>query len=301
MNAFSNFQLFATCVAIWGTTWLAITFQLGSVAPEISVGYRFVIASAAMFAYCRWRGLNLRHTLRQHVELLFFGASMFCISYVLVYYAETYIVSGVVAVAYSAGPMINMLMARVLFSTPMTSRVVTGAIFGIMGIVCVFWHEFSALSASRSAELGATFAILAVLFSSVGSMLATRMHGAGNSTWSNMAWGMFYGGTLALVFGLATGRPLNFEFTYGYVGSLLYLAILGSVAAFACYLTLQGRIGAARASYIGVMTPIIALIVSFLFEKFVMGWLTVVGISLSVVGNVVMLRGKSEPKGDVTA
>lgn len=301
MNAFSNFQLFATCVVIWGTTWLAITFQLGTVAPEVSVGYRFMIASAALFAYCRWRGLNLRHTLRQHVELFFFGASMFCISYVFVYYAETYIVSGVVAVAYSASPMINMLMARVLFSTPMTSRVATGAIFGILGIVCVFWHEFATLSASRNAELGATFAILAVLFSSAGSMLATRMHGAGNSTWSNMAWGMLYGGALALVFGLATGKPLNFEPTPGYVGSLLYLAILGSVVTFACYLTLQGRIGAARAGYIGVMTPIIALIVSFFFEKFALGWLTVFGITLSVLGNAVILRGKSEPKGDATA
>ena len=104
-----------------------------------------------------------------------------------------------------------------------------------------------------------------------------------------------------LVFGLATGKPLNFEPTPGYVGSLLYLAILGSVVTFACYLTLQGRIGAARAGYIGVMTPIIALIVSFFFEKFALGWLTVFGITLSVLGNAVILRGKSEPKGDATA
>lgn len=296
MTAFSNLQLFATCVLIWGTTWLAITFQLGTVAPEISVGYRFMMASALLFAYCRWRGLNLRFTFRQHAEFFLFGALMFCISYIFVYYAETYIVSGVVAVAYSASPMINMLMARALFATPMTSRVAIGAAFGILGIVCVFWHEFAILSASRNAGLGAILAALSVLVSSGGSMAATRMHGRGHSTWSSMAWGMLYGGALALAIGVSLGKPLNFELTPGYVGSLIYLAVLGSVVTFACYLTLQARIGAARAGYIGVMTPILALVVSFFVEKFAIGWLTILGVALSVVGNIVILRGKSAQK-----
>ena len=89
MNSFSNLQLFATCVLIWGTTWLAITFQLGTIAPEMSVGYRFITASIVLFAYCRWRGLTLRFAWRQHADFFMLGASMFCISYIFVYYAET--------------------------------------------------------------------------------------------------------------------------------------------------------------------------------------------------------------------
>ncbi|MEQ1518952.1 MAG: DMT family transporter, partial [Usitatibacteraceae bacterium] len=215
-------------------------------------------------------------------------------SYIFVYYAETYIVSGMVAIAYSASPMINMLMARMLFSTPMTSRVAIGAAFGILGIVCVFWHEFANLSASRSVELGAVFAAMSVLVSSCGSMAATRMQGPGFSTWSNMAWGMGYGGALALVIGVALGKPLNFVATPAYVGSLFYLAVIGSVITFACYLTLQARIGVARAGYVGVMTPIIALVVSFFAEKFAIGWITILGIALSVAGNIVILRGNPQ-------
>lgn len=295
MTSFSNLHLFTICVLIWGSTWLAITFQLGTVAPEISVGYRFILASAALFAYCGWRKLKLQFTWREHVDLLLFGASMFCISYIFVYHAETYIVSGMVAVAYSASPMLNMLMARALFSTPMTTRVIVGAMFGILGIVCVFWHEFANISASRNAELGAILTVLSVIASSAGSMFATRIQKSGYSTWSSMAWGMLYGGALALGIGLALGKPLAFELTGSYIGSLVYLAIFGSVITFACYLTLMARIGAARAAYVGVMVPIVALAVSFFFEKFAWGWLTTLGVALSVAGNIVILRGKREP------
>lgn len=286
----STFQLFSVCVLIWGSTWIAITFQLGEVAPEMSVGYRFLLASAALFGYCRWRGLPLGFGLRQHLDYALFGAFMFCIGYVLIYHAETYIVSGVVAVGYSSSPMINMLAARVFFGTPMSRRVAVAALFGVAGIVCIFWPEFGKLSASRSAELGALLTILAVLASSAGNMAALRNQKRGYSTWSSMAWGMLYGGALALTIGLAAGRPLAFDPGAGYVLSLVYLALFGSVVTFSCYITLIGRIGAARAGYIGVMVPIVALAISFFFEKFAWGWLTTAGVALSVMGNVLMLR-----------
>jgi len=286
----STFQLFSVCVLIWGSTWIAITFQLGVVAPEMSVGYRFLLASAALFGYCRWRGLPLGFGLRQHLDYALFGAFMFCIGYVLIYHAETYIVSGVVAVGYSSSPMINMLAARVFFGTPMSRRVAVAALFGVAGIVCIFWPELGKLSASRSAELGALLTILAVLASSAGNMAALRNQKRGYSTWSRMAWGMLYGGALALTIGVAAGRPLAFDPAAGYVFSLVYLALFGSVVTFSCYITLIGRIGAARVAYVGVMVPIVALAISFFFEKFAWGWLTTAGVALSVMGNVLMLR-----------
>ena len=291
---FSNLQLFAACVLIWGSTWLAITFQFGHVAPEVSVGYRFLLASAVLFAFCRWRRLPLRFSRSQHGDLFLLGASMFCISYILVYYSETFIVSGMVAVGYSASPMINMLFSRFFFGTPMTRRVATGALFGIVGIVCVFWAEFGRLSFSRNAELGALFTMLSVLASATGNMAAIRTQKRGLPTWTSMAWGMLYGGVLALLIGAAAGKPINFDWGAAYLLSLVYLTLFGSVITFACYLTLIHRIGAARASYTGVMVPIVALTMSYFFERFSWGWLTTAGVCLLISGNVVMLRGKRE-------
>lgn len=281
--------LFAICVLIWGSTWIAITFQLGSVAPEMSVGYRFLLASAVLFAFCRWRGFALSFRAKQHLDLAMLGASMFCISYVLVYYAETYIVSGMVAVAYSASPMINMVASRFFFGTRMTARVTIASLLGIAGIVCVFWPEFGRLSVSRNVELGAFVTALSVLASSAGSMVAARNQKLGYVTWTSLAWGMFYGGTLALLIGKCMGQPFGFSFTSGYIFSLLYLSIFGSIVTFACYLTLIERIGPSRSAYVGVMVPIFALAISFFFEDFVWDVLTTVGVVLSVIGNIVML------------
>ncbi len=287
---FSNLQLFAVCVVIWGSTWLAITFQLGTVAPEVSVGYRFLIAAGALFVFCRWRGQQLKFGWRQHIDLALFGSAMFCVSYIFVYHAELYIASGMVAVAYSASPMINMGASRLFFGTPVTARVSLAASLGIAGIVCVFWNEFGNLSSSRNAEFGAIFSALSVLGSSVGSMMAMRTQKRGYETWPSLAWGMFYGGVFALIYAIIIGRPIVFETNFGYVGSLVYLAIFGSIITFGCFLTLIKRIGAARSSYVGVMVPVVALVVSFFFEKFEWGWMTSIGVVLSIAGNILMLR-----------
>jgi drug/metabolite transporter (DMT)-like permease len=290
---FSNLQLFAVCVLIWGSTWLVITFQLGVVAPEVSVGIRFLLAAAVLFVFCRLRGHALNFTWRQHIDLMLLGGAMFCLSYILVYHAELYVISGVVAVAYSASPMINMCASRVLFGTPITMRVSFAATLGIVGIVCVFWTEFSRLSQlsdSHALSLGLLFTALSVFASSAGNMVAIHTQRRGFATWPSMVWGMGYGGVFALLFAAMIGRSFQLEMSLSYFGALIYLAVFGSIITFGCYLTLLKRIGAARSSYVGVMVPVVALVISFFFEKFQWGWMTSVGVALLVVGNVLMLR-----------
>ena len=121
---------FALLCIIWGSTWLAITFQLGHVAPEASVGYRFLLASALLFAYCLARGLPLRYRLREHGWIALQGLLMFSVSYIYVYYAESNVVSGLVAVGYSASPLLSMLGMRLFFGAPMTRAVMAGSILG---------------------------------------------------------------------------------------------------------------------------------------------------------------------------
>ncbi len=286
----TNLQLFAACVAIWGSTWIAITFQLGTVAPEASVFYRFLLASALLFGWCLARGLPLRFSRRQHLWIAFQGTLMFSVSYVAVYYAEQYVVSGLVAVGYSASPLLNMIGMRLLFGTPMTLRVGAGAMLGLAGITLVFWPEFSHLRADGKVALGAAFTVAAVVLSAASNMVAHRNHDAGVPVWQSMAWGMLYGSVFMLAVVLVLGRPLGFAATPAYVGSLLYLAVFGSILAFGGFLTLLGRVGPARAGYIGVMVPIVALAISSAFEGYRWELLALVGVAVSVAGNVLILR-----------
>lgn len=286
----STSQLFALCVLIWGSTWIAITFQLGRVAPEASVFYRFLLASLLLFAYCLVRRLPLRYTRAQHAWIALQGMLMFSVSYIFVYYAEQNVVSGLVAVGYSASPLLGMLGMRAFFGTPMTGRIALGSALGVVGIALVFFPEIAHLRGGGQPVMGAIFTALAVIVSSMGSLVAHRNHEAQLPLWQTMAWGMLYGAAFSLVVTLGLGRSLAFEATAGYVLSLLYLAILGSIIAFAGYLTLLRRIGAARSGYIGVMVPIVALVISSLFERFDWHPLTFAGIAVSVAGNIVILR-----------
>ena len=288
-----NLQLFAGCVAIWGSTWLAIKFQLGRVAPEASVFYRFLLASLLLFAYCLARRLPLRYAPRDHFWVALLGALMFSVSYIFVYYAEEHVVSGLVAVGYSASPLLGMLGMRAFFGTPMTRVLALGSVLGIVGIALVFWPEFGKLEASRDVALGAVYTAIAVIVSTFGSLVAHRNHQSHLPLWQSMAWGMLYGSLFSLGVTLAVGKPLTFEATVPYVLSLLYLSILGSIVAFAGYLTLLKRIGAARSGYIGVMVPIVALVISAAFESFAWHLLTLAGIAVSVAGNVIVLREKA--------
>ena len=288
----TNLQLFVACVAIWGTTWIAITFQLGRVAPDVSVFYRFLLAAVLVFAYCAWRRLPLGYSWREHAWIALMGVQMFGLSYIFVYYAEAHVVSGLVAVGYSASPLLGMLGMRAFFGTPMTRRVLAGSVLGIVGIALVFWPEIGGSQGPGSFAMGATYTVLAVLISSFGSLVAHRNHEHGMPLWQPLAWGMLYGALFSLAWALAGGQRLDFELGAGYVGSLVYLAVLGSIVAFACYLTLLRRIGAARSGYIGVMTPIVALVLSAVFESFHWHALTWAGIAVSVAGNVIILRGK---------
>jgi drug/metabolite transporter (DMT)-like permease len=286
----STLNLYIVCVLIWGSTWIAIKFQLGTVAPEVSVFYRFLLAAALLFLFCWWKKLPMKFTPRQHALMAMQGILMFGISYILVYHAELHVVSGLVAVGYSASPLLNMLAVRMFFGTPMSLRVTLGALVGIAGVVVIFWPEFATLKGDGSVGLGAMFTALAVISSAVASSLVTRNSHHNLPVWQTMTWGMAYGTLALFVISLAMGRAFTLPITLPYLSSLAFLAIFGSIVAFAAYYTLLHRIGAGRAGYIGVMVPVIALFISAMFEGFRWQLATWIGIALSFVGNVIVLR-----------
>jgi len=287
---FSTPRLFAAATAIWGTTWIAITFQLGRAPPEASVALRFAIAAALLLGWCRLRGIPLRFPPRVHAQLALLGLFMFCLSYLAVYRAETHLVSGLVALGYSASPLVNAAISRAVFGTPATRGVVVGGLLGVTGILLVFWPELLRVQADAGVVTGVLLVAGAVLASGVGNVFASRLERLGVNVWQKMAWGMAWGSAGSALAALATGEGLHFSFVPSYLASLLYLAVFGSILAFAAFLTLLERVGAARAGYVGVMTPVVALAISGFVEGFPWGPTTVAGIAVVVAGNLVVLR-----------
>jgi drug/metabolite transporter (DMT)-like permease len=277
-------------VAIWSTTWIAITFQVDAVAPEVSVCWRFGIAAGVLLVFCRARGIPLRTTLPAQRELFAMGSMMFCLGYLFIYRAETYLVSGLVALGYSASPLVNMAVSRLAFGTPMSGRVAAGGALGLAGIACVFWPELAHIEADYRILPGVAFTAAGVFASSVGNVFSSRAQRKGLNVWQTMTWAMAWGSVLSAVVAIARGESLVLMPSASYLLALFYLALPGSILSFASYLTLIERIGAARAGYTGVIVPIVALLISSLFERFEWHPLAYLGVAIAILGNVVILR-----------
>ena len=290
MHRLKNWQLFTICVLTWGTTWFAITFQIGHTAPEVGVAMRFALAGAVILVLCMLRQESLRFTPTQHAVFALQGGFMYGVSYVCVYHAEQHLVSGLVAVGYSASPLVAGLGARALFGVNLRPRFILGGLLGIAGVALIFWPEFGKAAGDRNTLLGAVFTVGSVLLSTVGSLTASRNRARGLPFWPALGFGMLYGAATSALLAMLQGQSFVPPAIASWWLALFYLALAGSVLTFACFLTLQERIGPGPTGTIGVMTPLLALVVSMAFEGFHPDTLTFVGAALAVGGNVLMLR-----------
>jgi len=291
----SSLTLYALVVLFWGTSWLGVTFQLGAVAPEVSVAYRFVVASAILMAWCRWRRLPMRFGLRAHGQMALIGIFLFGLNYIGFYLAIGHIASGLAAVAFSTIVIMNILLGALFLRSPIRPRVMAGAVIGLAGIMLVFWDDVSVFGALGAGFIGLGWSMLATLFASVGNIISAASQRDGLPVVQANAYGMCYGGLLTLAIVAVRGVPLQFEWTVSYVGSLLYLAVFASVLGFTFYLTLLGRIGADRAAYATVLFPIVALTLSTVFEGYEWTMLSLIGVVVVMVGNLLVLSRLGAP------
>ncbi len=288
----STTQQFLIATLIWGTTWIAITFQLGTVAPEASVTYRFLLAGMALFGWARWRGESLALSWRQHGWMALLGL-FYAVNYGFIYRAEMQISSGLVAVAGSVMLVFNIILSRLIFGSPITRELAIGTGLGLLGIVLVFWPEVAAFS-GRDGTLGVVFALVGSFGAACANMVAMRNAKEGLPVLTTNAWWMLWcAGFMAIAVPLS-GAEFRFEWSMGYIVSLLYLALFGSVIAFSAYLALVGKIGASRASYIAVLTPIVALIISTFVEDMQWHIPSVLGVLTIGIGQFLILHGRSK-------
>lgn len=287
--------LFTTATLIWGSTWIAITFQLGVVAPEVSVVYRFALASAIVFVWCLLRRHSLRFTSRVHIWLAAQGATLYGLNYVGVYLAERHVASGLVAVAFSTLVFLVPIGSRLVFATALEPRVVIGALLGVTGIASLFLPELRSATLGDATAIGVAYALGATVLASIGNLIAVRLQRDRIPVMSAIAWGMGYGAATAAVWAWLSGSAWSFDARLPYIVSLAYLAVLGSVVAFGAYLHLIEKVGAGRASFTAVLIPVVAMILSTLFEGYRWTATGAIGAALALVGNYVALMARRQP------
>jgi drug/metabolite transporter (DMT)-like permease len=291
-----NLSLYLLTVLIWGTTWIAIKLQVGSVAIALSIAYRFGLAALVLFAILllsrRLQAVNRRGQLLCLAQ----GLCLFCVNFLCFYTASQWIPSGLIAVVFSTATLWNALNARVFFGQRIAVNVLAGGAFGLAGLALLFWPELAGHQASRETLMGLALALFGTLCFSAGNMLSSLQQKAGLRPLTTNAWGMLYGALILTGYCLLSGTPLSIDWRPQYVWSLVYLAIPGSVIGFTAYLTLVGRMGADRAAYCTVLFPVVALNISAFVEGYQWTAPALMGLVLVMLGNVLVFR---KPKAAV--
>jgi drug/metabolite transporter (DMT)-like permease len=289
-----NLVLFITTLICWSPTWYLIKFQFGIVDPLISIFYRFFIASAIVFIFLIFFKKKLLFNLYQHLWFLLLGVTLFSLNYIFFYLANTYLISGIVTIAFSTILIMNILGERIYFNIKSSKQTLMAAGFGIIGILIIFQKELLNFKIQDKTHIGIILSFIATFWASTGNLIHQKNSKDKIPFIQSIAYGMFYGSIFTLIVAKFRGAELIFDYSFSYISSLLYLAIIGSVVAFYLYLKLLENIGSARAGYMGVVMPIIALIISTIFEGLQWTNNLIFGLPVLIFGCVLILNQKSK-------
>lgn len=281
----ANVFFYCLVVLIWGTTWIAVKFQLGTVAPELSIAYRFGLAAILLLCWCRLRRLSLRFKKCDLAFIALQGLCLFSLSYLLFYIAQKELTSGLAAVVFSTMVILNIINGRLFLGKPMEMRVLVGGLLGLCGLCLLFWSELTISDFSFAEISNLLLAFVATYIASLGNIVSARNLLSGLPIVQINTLGMAFGALFMFVFAIFSGAPLIIELSWPYLLSLGYLALFGSVIAFGCYISLIGRIGAGRAAYTTLLFPVVALTISTKWEGYHWTMEAFAGVIIIMLGN----------------
>ena len=289
-----NAILYFIVLLAWGSSWFAISFQLGDVAPQVSIAWRFLLASFMLFIWCYARGLKLSFSWRAHSSWLLLGFFLFCVNYICAYFGTFYLASGLVCLIFSTLTLFTVFNGFIFFKKPIRLPILFGAIVGILGLSIIFSNEISNTDWSLESGIvkGFLWMLLATFFASIGMLLSGQMQARKMPLVQSNAYSMLYGSLIIVTYVSISDISFSFSTSYSYVISLIYLSLVASVIGFGVYLKLVGNIGADKASYVNIFTPTIALFLSTLFENYQWSWTGLVGVALIIIGNIIVLYTK---------
>ncbi len=275
--------VYALMCLIWGTTWLAIKVGLHSMGPLTSVGLRFLIAGALLFAVAA-----LRREIRPLRQLPWrligvFAVFTFACDYTLLYVAETHIDSGLTSVLFGTLPFFTFGFARLLANERITPRIVVGSVAAFSGVAAI-----SLGGGVHGSPVYAFAAIGAAVAASFATAYAKRVPPV--SPLATLPPAMTIAGTAILTAGLLFERT---DWQHALTGSsltaLLYLAIAGSGIAFFCMLWLLERLPAGTIGMSSLTFPVIAITVGVFFGGEHFGGRDIIGAALVLGGMAIAL------------
>ena len=234
----------------------------------------------------------MKFSLKQHFFIALQGITLFGLNYWLVYLAEMTLTSGLVAIIFSLVIFMNILFSAIFLKIKIKPEVAVGAILGVSGTALIFKNELKSFGLSDNNFVALVFCVISIILASLGNIISSRNQKFNIPVIQTNAFGMTYGALILFTIAMALGVDLKFNLEAGYISSLLYLAVFGSIVAFTAYLKLLGNIGPDRSAYTILVVPIIAMLISTLFEGYIWQKSAIFGIILLIAGNFFAMSKK---------
>ena len=288
----NNFFLFIITLFCWSPTWYVIKFQLGYVDPLVSVFYRFLIAAVFIFIYLIIKKEKLKFSFNYHIWFLLFGVCLYSLNYVFFYLSNTYLISAFPAIVFSTVVIMNILGEAFYFNKKPSLKTLIGATIGMIGIIIIFNDEIFNFSLAKGTHIGLFLALIGTFCASTGNMVHQRNLNNKFPSLQTIAYAMLYGSLVTFLITQIRGAELLFEYSFSYITSLFYLSIFGSIFAFISYLKLLEKVGPGRAGYVGVVMPVLALIISTIFEKLEWQIDLIIGLPILIIGAILVINQK---------
>ena len=286
----STIFLFIATLLCWGPTWYVIKFQLGIVDPMVSVFYRFFLASIIILYFCKLKNFKIKFSLKEHFLIAVLGVLLFNINYVIFYLSTQYLISGFVALCFSSILFMNVINNIIFHQNFPSTMTILGGAIGTFGLIFIFYEEISNFTLSSTTSFGIFLGIIATYFASLGNLVSAYTSKIKLPVVPVTGYGMLYGSLSLFIYLLVKDTPFQFDLSLSYNLSLIYLSIFGSVFGFSLYLTLIKKIGSNDAAYVAIIMPLIALLVSTIFENLIWNWSLFIGALLIIFGNILILK-----------
>ena len=296
----SNIVLFLGALLFWSATWsiIGLTQVNIDLDPTISVFIRFILAGLIILAYVILTNRKLIFSLKEHLYFFILGIFLYSGNYIFFYHSNVYLPSNIPATVFCLLTIFNILGEKFIFKKPITSMTLSGALLGITGIGIIFYQDFVNFNLNSGTTLGLMFALFATLSASAGNLIAIYNKRNYNiPLLQNVAFAMIYGALVALIVSFMKGAEFYIPISnFSYLFGLAYLIIFGSIISFLCYIRFIENTSASTGGYIGVIMPILALIISMIFEDVKPDIFFLTGLPVALIGLLLILKQESVNK-----
>ena len=293
----SNLILFLGALFFWSATWSIISLTQVNIDldPTISVFIRFIIAGLIILIFVALTKRKLIFSIKDHVYFFILGIFLYSGNYIFFYNSNVYLPSNIPATVFCLLTIFNILGEKFVFKKQITTLTFLGATLGITGIVIIFFKDFLTFNLNSGTTLGLMFALLATLSASIGNLIAIYNKRNFNiPLLQNVAFAMIYGAIVALLLAIIKGSEFYIPVTnLSYMVGLTYLIVFGSIISFLCYIRFIENTSASTGGYIGVAMPILALIISMIFEDVKPDIYFLSGLPIALLGLLLILKQES--------